>query len=378
MNYLSIVNLDLQFFQAGCSLPSMSFLQLYFITWCFIILITILFIIACCIRFTWFYQRAKRISISSKNHKNSITDGATNTTINTNHTNKIYQNSISGINGNSTVSNIGSDPSVSLADNDNIGASVPTVPLVPVVVDLAGDPRFVFKSRLIHSMLILCCIIYLRISILTLQGINCENTITNQIISTGTMTNNTPVIDDTTTFRTALILASDGSTICYQGNHLLAAIFFFLVLLVFSIGFPIGFCILLRKRFFAIFNLDRTKNKLIGGASTTDATTGSATSSTTGTGTPSHITCNNPMLYYVSTERFGFLFFDLQPIYPYFRFYTLLISFILSCIMVFVQDDPTQQFVMVNYTYYKHFSVFFLNFSHISHLSLVLVLFICN
>ena len=79
-----------------------------------------------------------------------------------------------------------------------------------------------FRARLIHSQLILCSVLYLRLSILTLTALQCK---TVQLDSDGSLES---------------VLSIDLSTRCYEGAHLATVVLLvWPTLFLFCLGFPL-------------------------------------------------------------------------------------------------------------------------------------------
>ena len=82
--------------------------------------------------------------------------------------------------------------------------------------------RWRFKVRLTHSYLILCSVLYLRLSILTMEALHCTSV---QLETDG------PLVS---------VLAMDMSTRCYEGGHLVTVILLvWPTLFLFCLGFPL-------------------------------------------------------------------------------------------------------------------------------------------
>ena len=86
----------------------------------------------------------------------------------------------------------------------------------------------VFRARLLQALLACGVLVYLRVTTVVLQMINCGSVENEQ--GTGTQ----------------LVLLVDRRTLCYQGSHLPAAIVAWTLLVAFSLGFPLLLCIILR------------------------------------------------------------------------------------------------------------------------------------
>ena len=86
-----------------------------------------------------------------------------------------------------------------------------------------------FFARLKHAQLVLLAIVYLRLTTCTLQVLECVES------SAGTGQ------------ASQLLLAADLRTVCYQGDHLPAAVVAWLILVLFSVGGPVALFFVLRR-----------------------------------------------------------------------------------------------------------------------------------
>jgi hypothetical protein len=82
----------------------------------------------------------------------------------------------------------------------------------------------VFRMRSRYSSFLLATLIYLRVTDLSMKGLYCNDAGDVQV------------------------LFVDGKTVCWEGLHLAFAVVVVLVLLVFSIGFPLMVCASLRNK----------------------------------------------------------------------------------------------------------------------------------
>jgi hypothetical protein len=95
-----------------------------------------------------------------------------------------------------------------------------------------------FRARVIHSVLIVLCVFYLRITILLFSAFPCSLT-ADPSAPTDSLAEPTQ----------SLILDADGQTKCFSGEHAVALPFIILLLLFYTAGLPLGCFILLTRAF---------------------------------------------------------------------------------------------------------------------------------
>jgi hypothetical protein len=95
-----------------------------------------------------------------------------------------------------------------------------------------------FRARVIHSMLIVLCVFYLRITILLFSALPCSLT-----------ADPAAPADSLAEPTQSLILDADGQTKCFSGEHAVALPFISLLLLLYTAGLPLGCFILLTRAF---------------------------------------------------------------------------------------------------------------------------------
>ena len=191
---LSMLNFDIQFIKPGCVVGELSFLTVY---WCTIGLmsgVSVLFVVASAVR----ALLARRAEEKSR--------GAGQRTEETHW--RL---------GSETRSWQAHKPSHQLCQSElELESTAATRPTVTNSLSW----RWRFRARVIHSHLILGSILYLRLTTMGFQAINC----THVLQSDG---------------QYELLLQIDMTTRCYVGTHLYSAFFFIPTLVVFSVGFPL-------------------------------------------------------------------------------------------------------------------------------------------
>jgi hypothetical protein len=95
-----------------------------------------------------------------------------------------------------------------------------------------------FRARVIHSILIVLCVFYLRITILLFSAFPCSLT-----------ADPSAPADSLAEPTQSLILDADGQTKCFSGEHAVALPFISLLLLLYTAGLPLGCFILLTRAF---------------------------------------------------------------------------------------------------------------------------------
>ena len=187
---LSMLNFDLQFVKPGCVVASMSFLTVYWVTLGVLGLTSLLFVGSAAIRAT----RLGRGRGMPSSMSESAPPAAT------------------------VASSSGSSPST-------------VAPLVmKSLVTLPWRARF--DARLIHAQLILGSAVYLRLTTMTLQALQCQPVVLEQGAAP------------------TLVLAIDFTTPCYRGAHLLTAVLAaWPVMFLYCIGFPLLAAAILYRSF---------------------------------------------------------------------------------------------------------------------------------
>jgi hypothetical protein len=95
-----------------------------------------------------------------------------------------------------------------------------------------------FKHRLCHALLILLSIFYLRLTTLLFQALVCDR-----------MPNPTAPTDSEVVVTESLYLREDGQTACWTGSHISTATGAIILLVLYSLGFPL-FCFVVLTRAF--------------------------------------------------------------------------------------------------------------------------------
>jgi hypothetical protein len=95
-----------------------------------------------------------------------------------------------------------------------------------------------FKQRSCHALLILLSIFYLRFTTILFNGFSCE-----------LQPDPTAPADSEATTTQSLYLYADGQTLCWHGSHITTVSLALILLLVYSVGFPL-FCFILLTRAF--------------------------------------------------------------------------------------------------------------------------------
>ena len=176
---LSMLNFDLQFVKPGCVVGDLSFLTVYWSTYGLVALSSLMFVVASLIR------------AKPWRGVNSVQQMATEE---------------------SSTRSSTSCPSAPAATTGSFSTSGPK----------QWHWRWHFRVRLTHSLLILCSVLYLRLSIMTMQALQCTSV---QLETNG------PLVS---------VLAIDLSTRCYHGGHLVTVILLvWPTLFLFCLGFPL-------------------------------------------------------------------------------------------------------------------------------------------
>lgn len=196
-NYFGLVNWDLHFYKQGCFLPRLSFLETYWATISCIIIVGIMFVCACGIR----RQLAiKEVAMQEAKKKE-----------------------------------------LELAEAGESDSNAVTLQLDKKRKRKKKEglfsPNRIFKYRLLHSMLVLGALGYLRMTTLTLEAVHCVDV---------------PIVGDPldkTPGEYRLVLHYDYTTPCYVGGHVMSAFFIWPFLFIYCAGYPI-FCFILLHRAF--------------------------------------------------------------------------------------------------------------------------------
>ena len=194
---ISMLNFDIQFVKPGCVVSVLSFLTVY---WCTIGLVcgaSLLFVCASAVR-----------ALVSRRRSAAAADAAAV------RTELVRRLSVQ-------AEAHGMSPTQARRRSEMVvAAATSPQPAASTMSNGNGDWRWRFKARIIHSHLILGSILYLRLTAMNFQAINC----TTVVQSDGS---------------TQSVLQIDLTTKCYEGNHLYSAPAIWLLLLVYSIGFPL-------------------------------------------------------------------------------------------------------------------------------------------
>ena len=190
---ISMLNFDVQFVKPGCVVADLSFLTVYWVTWLIMLLTSAMFTIASLIKAKpWQRSNGMRERPSSRR-----------------------------LSDEEEVSQ-----SVSVDSAEALKSSSPS----PSVAELPW--RWRFRARWTHAHLILGSILYLRVTTMNLQALDCTEVQEEQ---------GSPVVS---------VLLIDLTTLCYQGNHLITAIaLIWPSVLFFCVGFPIVSAVLLYRNF---------------------------------------------------------------------------------------------------------------------------------
>ena len=190
-------NFDVTFIKPGCSTPQLTFLDVYFISLVVIALSSVMFTAASVVR-------ALLAVRSSPRHKrqSSLTTPMRESGV-----------ELAAISGSATA------------------RKERALSLHPAAAGASG--WWHFRARVTHSHLILGSIMYLRLTTLELQALNCT----------------TVVQRDGSILQ---VLKVDLSTVCYQGAHQQAMFVVWPVLLLYCVGFPLLCCVLLYRSFHSV------------------------------------------------------------------------------------------------------------------------------
>ena len=191
---LSMLNFDLQFVKPGCVVGALSFLTVYWATYGLVALSSVMFIVASLIRAQpWRSSNKRQEAVEMPTLAPSTTSSSTPTAASTTAT-------------------------------TSRSATVPA---------RQWPWQWRFRVRLSHSHLILCSVLYLRLSILTMEALQCTKV---QLANSG------PLVS---------VLTIDLTTRCYEGGHLITVILLvWPTLFLFCLGFPLLSAWLLYRSFY--------------------------------------------------------------------------------------------------------------------------------
>jgi len=195
-SFISIVNFDLQILQPGCSVPSFTFLSLFWFTIALIIFSWFAFMAACLLRFAW------RKAIERKNGHGMSDE----------ERDAMQQRALQAAR---------KDPAHAALQRNLF--------YIP--------PREDLSRRVTHATLILLSIFYLKLTSLQLKLFDC-------VMAPDPQTALAPIPGDE-----SLYLQADLQTKCYTGAHLLTVIFALLLFVFYTFGFPFVCFILLMRAF---------------------------------------------------------------------------------------------------------------------------------
>ena len=203
---LSMLNFDLQFVKPGCAVGEMSFLTAYWATLGLLALTSMLFATAAAIR---------SVTLSRSQREERAADAQSPAT----------PPAVTSSHGADTGDNGG----ISSGDTNSIPSKI--APLV--VQSLRRLPlRDRFIARLIHAHLILGSAVYLRVTTMTLQALQCRDVVLQQDA------------------QPTSVLAIDLTTHCYTGEHLITAVLaIWPVMFLYCIGFPLLTAVILYRNF---------------------------------------------------------------------------------------------------------------------------------
>ena len=178
---LSMLNFDLQFVKPGCVVSDLSFLTVYWSTYGLVALSSLMFVAAALIRANpWLSSRSNNVPQAMEMSTRAASSSSSTTSV------------------------------------TSTAASTPISPRRQM------QWRWRFKVRLTHAMLILCSVLYLRLSILTMEALQCTRV---QLVNDG------PLVS---------VLSMDLTTRCYEGGHLVTVIMLvYPTLIFFCLGFPL-------------------------------------------------------------------------------------------------------------------------------------------
>ena len=191
---LSVLNFDFSAFRSGCLVPRITFPILFATTLAMVMFTLMCFMLACWLRYVWM-RRNERIRAAT------------------------------------TVS---SSASADLAPRGPMTAAE--------MLESAKHPeaREDYRRHVIHSLLILGVIVYMKIIQLQFRGLNCVS-----VVQSGEEGLNGQVADS----QYVLALRVSLETQCFVGPHLIVAIVIFLLLPLYTIGFPCFLFIILCRSF---------------------------------------------------------------------------------------------------------------------------------
>jgi hypothetical protein len=210
-NAASVVNFDIQYFKPGCTGPVINFLQLFWYTFLLLVSTGACFFLACVVR------RLLRLRIEAKEiveeKKRSMQRSAT--------IEMMRQQSLaqSPEEKQKTLARIETEMRLEQEKKARDFSNAMYV-----------SPQSDFHRRLLHSLLILLSIYYLKLTTLCVRGLVCS-----------TQPDPAPLDGSTASTSSSLYLVVDSSIRCYESYHAATVAFIFIFFLVYVIGFPV-FC----------------------------------------------------------------------------------------------------------------------------------------
>jgi len=238
--YLNMINFDVEILRPGCAgVPTFTYVSKFQYTLVFMLLSCILLLLGCCLRFCLRVRRANRA-------RNRVgPEGA-------------YAPGGEGGKAGKKVDSDSEDEDAHALDEEDddeepsksslhkaeraaleaegIGRVARTRAMVRLVMKTA--PWTDFKQRVQNSLLILLTIFYLRLTTLMWKAFQCASA-PDPLSSTAS--------DAEVTY--SLMLMEDMQTVCYTGAHLATVVGVIILLIVYTIGLPVAFFILLTRAF---------------------------------------------------------------------------------------------------------------------------------
>ena len=198
---ISMCNFDVTFVKPGCSTPQLSFLDVYWLTLAMVALSSALFTAA----------SGTRALLAMRRHRRQMQELST------------------------PRSPPPSEPQPDAPTCSTPKVMEPQSPLASPHGGVVEEPSawWLFRARLMHSHLILGSILYLRLTTLELQALNCTS-VTQQDGSS------------------LEVLKVDLSTVCNEGAHFRALFMVWPLFLLYVLGFPVLCCFLLYRQFHAV------------------------------------------------------------------------------------------------------------------------------
>lgn len=215
--YLNFINFELEILRPGCAgVPTFNFIYKFSITIGFMIFTGMLFIGACAMRLAYRIRKERR----------TRREGRMTTTEKFKAQQAVF------------AMQLKQKYSMAARKDANPIDRPPPPPFTSEELYDEFPPWVEFRQRLLHALLILLSIFYLRMVILSLKAFKCVSVIDSDSGSTS---------DAIATY--SLVLAEDMQTRCYEGDHLIATIVIAILLIAYIVGFPIACLVVLSRSF---------------------------------------------------------------------------------------------------------------------------------